>query len=117
MVGGSPLRAVLLDAVSVDESTSQAIDCSLYPYLVLYLKGTGTTSTGVVTIEECDQTRKDLTGETWSSITTLNASDVTGGVQKAYHFPVAAYGFVRARVSTAIGGGGTVTAVLRGIGA
>ena len=107
----NPYRSVVLSAVSADESAG-ARDVSSFTHLVIFLTGTGTTSSGVITIEEADQV--DHAG-TWSAITTANASDVTGGATKAIHLTVAGYGALRIRVSTVIGGGGTITAVLRGI--
>ncbi|HEX7936766.1 MAG TPA: hypothetical protein VF573_27345 [Paraburkholderia sp.] len=105
---------LLIDAIT-DETLGQRVDCSGRPNIVIYAKGTDTTSSGVITIEECDYNpavEQDYTG-TWSSIATVNASDVTGGAQKAVHLALGAYGFVRARISTAIGGGGSVSVVLR----
>lgn len=111
---GGPTRIPLLTAVTADETLSRAVDCAGLTHLVIYVKGTGTTSSGVVTIEEADWSdlEQDYTG-TWSSITTVNASDVTGGAQKAIHLDPGAYGFVRTRISTAIGGGGSISTVLR----
>lgn len=109
-------RVVLLNALSAVSAQSIPFDASGRTDLVGYLTGTGTTSSGVVTIEEADYGPNDpIFGGTWSLITTLNASDVTGGQQLAYHFPLTAYGAIRARISTGIGGGGTVSFVLRGV--
>lgn len=121
MPGAAPFRQVALNAVTVDETTGSPINCAGYPYLVAYVTGTGTTSSGVITFEEADYSDEPYNNAvpytgTWSSITTVNASDVTGGAQKAIHFTVAAYGWVRARISTAIGGGGSITVVMRGTG-
>lgn len=99
--------------VSADETTSQ-----FYKLLGLnatvYLQSIGTTSSGVITLEEAhwfdDETPY---GGTWSTITTINASSFTGGAQLAYHLPSPCqYRHFRVRVSTAIGGGGTVVARL-----
>lgn len=108
------LRVPLLAAQTVDETTSLPVDCSLFANVVVYISGSGTVSSGVVTIEEADYADNAVayTG-TWSEITTVNASDVTGGAQKAVHLSVGAYGWVRTRISTVIGGGGSVTTVLR----
>lgn len=114
MVMGS-LRVLLLSAQSADETTSEAINCAGWPNIAIYITGAGTTSSGVITIEEADfdpRTAATYTG-TWSSVTTVNASDVTGGAQKAVHFSPGAYGYVRTRISTAIGGGGTISTALR----
>ena len=108
-------RVVQFTGVSDDETIGTWVDCSQSPYVVVFIKGTGTTSSGVITIEEVDYDphTQVITGQTPSSITTVNASDVSGGLQKAIHLTVGAYAFVRCRISTAIGGGGTVEAVIR----
>ncbi len=113
--GAGPLRQPLLTNQTVDETTSDAADCSGMPHIVIYITGTGTTSSGVITIEEAEWAPlAELPyGGTWSSLTTVNASDVSGGKQAAIHLPVACYAFVRARISTVIGGGGSISAVLR----
>jgi hypothetical protein len=116
MVMGS-LRVPLLSAQSADETTSEGVDCSGFPNVAIYVIGAGTTSSGVITIEEADYNpataaSAPYTG-TWSAVTTVNASDVTGGAQVAVHLGVGAYGYVRTRISTVIGGGGTISTVLR----
>jgi hypothetical protein len=114
MSGNARKRIVLLTNQTVDETTAQPIDLLGYTNLCLFYSGAGTTSSGVLTIEEADYDPNTQVpyGGTWSTITTLNASDVTGGVTKAYHFPAAAYSWVRVRISTAIGGGGSLSASL-----
>jgi len=112
--------ADLLQTVSDDETTSQAVDCRGRTQIVVYLSSSGTTSSGVITIEESmpvGQPGGFVPGlapysGTWSTITTVNASSFTGGVMTAVHLSQAAYAFVRVRVSTAIGGGGTISAGL-----
>lgn len=101
-----------------DETLGPWIDVRGRANIVFYLSGVGTTSSGVVTFEEAAP--KDFGSSTnpvvfgassgdYSSITTNNASDVSAGKQKAIHITVAAYCFVRARISTVIGGGGSVS--------
>ncbi len=127
MNGYAPFRQVALGSynpttnvytgVTVDETPSIPFDCTGYRYLVLYFYGVGTLDSGVLTVEEADydKTKEPIYGGTWSSITTINATSLTGGVQIAYHFTVANYAFVRVRVSTTIAGSnGSVYAVLRG---
>lgn len=104
----------LLSAAIDDETTSQPVNLKGRTDVVLYLSGAGTITSGVVTIEESlplvnQPSEGQPYGGTWSSITTVNAATVTGGVQAAIHLEPASYGYVRARVSTAIGGGGSVT--------
>lgn len=117
---GSPLSVQLLTAVSDDESLSPWMDVRGYPSLVFYCTSTGTTSSGVISFEEAAPSASlgplshvtDVFGATtgnYSVITTANASSFTGGAQLAVHPARAAYCFVRARVSTAIGGGGTIS--------
>ena len=111
-------RIVSLDAQVTDETLGKFMDCTGYPYIVVYVKGStsGTISSGVVTIEEADWDKEVTPGgpgtDAWSSIQTVNGADVTGGAQKAIHLAVGSYHFVRVRISTAIGGGGTVSAVI-----
>lgn len=116
--GFGPFRQVAINAQSADETQGIPKDCTGYPYVTVYVTGTGTTSSGVITFEEADYDPNTGVpyGGTWSPITTVNASDVSGGLQKTIKFPVAAYAWIRARISTAIGGGGTITVVLRGSG-
>lgn len=114
-----PFTAQLLTEVTADETTSVAVEVGGLSALTFYVIGSGTTSSGVITIEEAwyDPSLFGGTGGyggTWSSMTTINASDVTGGAQKAYHPSFGAYKWVRARISTAIGGGGNISVVLIG---
>lgn len=112
--------------ISEQQFTDQTADETLGPWVdvrgkanaVFYCTSSGTTSSGVITFEEAAP--KNLsrsknegvfgadTGK-YSSITTKNASDFTGDAQVAVHLTVAAYCFVRARISTVIGGGGSVS--------
>ncbi len=70
-----------------------------------YIEGTGTTSGGTVLLEECSD--ESFAG-TWSIIQTITAStQLTGGLCLAVHAP-AVYGVIRARISSAITGGGTI---------
>ena len=114
MANNGPLRVTLLDDQTVDETTSQGINVEGYTALAFYVQGEGTINAGVVTLEESvdDPDTQNIYGGTWSSIGTVTASDVSGGKQKATHATVGAYGRVRARISDAIGGGGTVSVVL-----
>lgn len=117
MSPGGPKVAQCFTDQSADETLGPWIDVRGYTYLTFYLSGVGTTSTGVVTFEECapkDVTQLvpvpfSVTTGGYSSIGTANASDVTGGLQKAVHVTPQCTFFVRARISTVIGGGGTVS--------
>lgn len=111
----APLRVQVIPAgTTADESQGIVVDLSAYQNIVGWLTGTGTITSGVVTIEEADYPGQGpFYGGTWSTITTLTAANVTGGATQAYHFPTpAAYKFVRIRISTAIGGGGSIGLVL-----
>lgn len=119
-VAAGPTRVALLTNQTVDETTSVAVPMAGMTAVVFYVTGTGTTSSGVITIEEGEWWDGPDTpfaqtpyAGTWSPITTVDASDVSGGQQKAIHLPVAAYGFLRARISTVIGGGGSISVVVR----
>lgn len=118
MPGQGPQRFLSLPDASDDETLGAPFDASAYPEVTFWIKGTGTTSSGVVTLEEADydpKTTKVYDG-TWSSITTVNASDVSGGKQKAVHYSANSH-WVRPRISTAIGGGGTIAVEITANGA
>lgn len=109
------LRMVLLQQQTGDETTSQPIQVLGKTDLTLYLIGYGTTSGGTITYEEStdDPETEQPYGGTWSIIGSANnASDVSGGKQKATHLTVSAYSRVRARISDAITGGGSISVVL-----
>lgn len=110
----NPYRSVLFEAQTAT-TVAAARDVSPFNCLLVFITGTGTTSSGVITIEEADDV--GYTG-TWSAITTVNASDVSGGKTFGYHVAggggIFAFGAIRVRISTTIGGGGSITAVLRG---
>ncbi len=97
---------IALQPSSVDETLGMIYDFSGFTSGVFYVVPTGTVTSGVVTIEE--SYAANYTGA-WS---TISASAAIGtGVQQALHLNVSAnaYKFVRCRISTAIGGGGTVS--------
>ncbi len=115
---GSPITSQQFTTVTADETYGPWVDVRGCSYLTFYLTGVGTTSSGVITFEEAapadlsvfpivPSMAQDVGN--FSAITTTNASVVTGGLQVAIHMPAAAYLFVRARISTVIGGGGTIS--------
>jgi hypothetical protein len=116
MTGAGSFCKIALDGVTADETPSPLFDCIGCTHLAVYVLGVGTTSGGVLTVEEAvwDDDKQVDKSATWSSITTINASDASAGVYKAVHLTVAGYGFVRVRVSTAISGGGVIYAWLVG---
>jgi len=77
--------------------------------LNLWLQSSGTTSGGTISIEEAffPPETPGFSG-TWSVITTVSASTITGGAAVMIHSP-ANYWAVRARISSNITGGGTIT--------
>lgn len=116
---GGPLSVQLLTAAVDDETLSPWVDLRGKVSPVFYCTSTGTTSSGVISFEEAAPSTNlqptssinEVFGAStggYSVITTVNASTFTGGAQVAIHPARAAYCFVRARVSTAIGGGGSV---------
>ena len=109
---GAPLRATMLSAVSADETFSRPIDVRGYTHIAVYAIANGTVSSGAVTINEaCVDPATDLPySGTWVAVGSA-ISPSTGTVVVA-HLTVAAYSHLQARVSTAIGGGGSVTVVL-----
>lgn len=114
---GGPIVAEALPAgSSADETLGPWINVLGCTNVSFYPVSVGTTSSGVITYEECgprDVTTLPLapigldTGK-YSAITTQNASAFTGTAQQAVHITNASFLFVRARISTAIGGGGTI---------
>lgn len=100
------LNVPMLRAQTADETTSTPFFCLGYKEIAIYLTGTGTTSSGVITIETAET---ETYAGTWSSIATNNASDVTGGATKHIPLTDSAYLWVRTRISTAIGGGGSIS--------
>jgi hypothetical protein len=118
----SPARVLLLGIdvagtiTGVTTGTSQPIAMQRPGSLSIYLTSIGTTSGGTVLTEEADYDpdKDNPYSGTWSTISSVAASTFTGGAQVAIHIvgPVA-YGFIRVRISSAITGGGTITAAAR----
>lgn len=114
-----PKRVICFTDQSADETLGPWIPVRGANNVSFYLSGTGTTSSGVVTIETTTQITADPnapvfggTTGAYPSLGTINASAVTGGLQTFLALPPnVAYGFVRGRISTAVGGGGSVTLV------
>lgn len=73
--------------------------------VTLTLTSVGTTSGGTVLIEESDDPG---TVATWSVLQTILASSFTGGAKVCVHLNLGAGMNVRARISSAITGGGTI---------
>lgn len=110
---GSPLTTTLLNAVSADETFSRPVDVRGYTHIVVYVIPNGTVSSGVVKINEAciDPDTDQIYSGTWVQVgSDISPASATGIA--VLHLTVAAYSHLQARVSTAIGGGGTVTVVL-----
>jgi hypothetical protein len=110
------LRIPLLKTVTATASVCVPVNVLGYSNISIYVTGADTTSSGVITIETADydvtNAADTIYAGTWSPITTVNASDVSGGKQKVITVSNVAYTWVRTRVSTVIAGGGTVSTTL-----
>lgn len=113
MQGYGPKRVTCISAQSA-AGAGKYVYSPGYALQTWVIEGTGVTSSGVVTLEEAtwDPASSVPYAGTWSAITTVNASDVTGGAQKFVHIQATANGNTRPRISTLIGGGGTVSVYL-----
>lgn len=78
--------------------------------VTLYFRSIGTTSGGVVTIEEAGWSDNEPPySGTWSKVADVNASTFTGTAQVAQHLSSPTpYQYLRVRVSSNITGGGTI---------
>jgi hypothetical protein len=115
----APSRVLLLGTSSggvvsgVTSGTSPAINRAGQSELSLYVRGIGTITGGTLLIEEADYGDDEAPySGTWSQLTSIACSDVTGGAQKGVHLSVGAYGYLRARISSAVTGGGTIAVVM-----
>ena len=120
----SPARTLLLgtytaatDSYTGVTATGPSLPVKVTPqsFLTFYLTSIGTTSGGTIILEEADW--NDEQGSpysgTWSQLASVAASSFTGGAQAAFHFGPSSFGYVRARVSVAISGGGSIWIALR----
>ncbi len=121
--GVGPVVVKSLVLATTDETLGKWIDARKLPYLCFIIEADGgTISSGVVTFEEAyfdpTVTPGGYTGA-WSLVTTYDCSALTGAASQAliHSFNAVAFQFVRARVSTAIAGGGKVSVTLTGLGA
>lgn len=100
----------------VTDGTSEPVNAAQATQMAFYLKSIGTTSGGTVLIEEADWSGDiDMPyAGTWALIASVAANTFTGSAM-AITRPTApaCFAFVRVRISSAITGGGTITAVLR----
>lgn len=84
--------------------------------ITLYMSsaGTGTTTGGTVLLEtaDYDPAVDPLYSGTWSTVQTIDPNDFTGLKVKAYLIAPVAYSALRLRISSAITGGGSVSATV-----
>ena len=92
-----------LDAVSVDETTSVAMPVNAFVNFSVYVEWGSSTNAGVLTIEEAFDSGYP---GVWSSIGTVTWSAASS--TDVFH-QRGSFRALRVRVSTAVGGGGTVT--------
>ena len=106
---GAPARTVTsLTAATGTATGSELVLGSEEHYITAYVHSTGTISAGVITIEEAHDS--GYAGGTWASVSAITVP--TSGNQIGVAHAVGVYSVIRARVSTAITGGGSATAIL-----
>lgn len=100
--------------VSADETYSVWVQPGQYDRAAIVVIGNGTISGGVVSIQEAfwTETQAPYTG-TPSLVTTVTASDVSGGAQEVVHIAPNALFPIRVGITTAIAGGGGISVALR----
>jgi hypothetical protein len=102
--------SISLSAVTTGTGTAIAFnDCRQVNWIIT---GDGTISGGTVKIE-CAHAN-DYSGA-WHELDSVDAATLTGGAAYGNTFPMPPGGFVRARVSSNITGGGSITARLNGL--
>jgi hypothetical protein len=118
-------RILLLGVENADSSvtgvttgTSQPVQMADHGIVAVILRSIGTTSGGTVLIEEADWGDRELPySGTWSTVQTILASSFTGNAQVVIHITDSSYRYLRVRISSAITGGGSITAALTSRGA
>lgn len=107
-----------MPAATTDETLGRPTQAQGFALQTYVVESLGVTSSGVITFEEATWgDLEDVYDGTWSAIITVNASDVntgsaTGSAQKFIHISSTANAYTRPRISTVIGGGGTITVYL-----
>lgn len=76
------------------------------------VEGAGTLSSGTVIIESAHDAAY---AGVWNELDSIDMTTLSGGALYGNTFPAVSGGFVRARISSNIGGGGTVTVRLNGL--
>ncbi len=117
MISLAPTRIKLLTnaITAATQGISAPVNVEGRDELVFYFSSTSTTSSGTFKIEEGDFDPADgVYSGTWSQIgSDVLASAFTGGAQQAVHISPNAYGWVRVRQTVNVGGGGSVSVVLK----
>ncbi len=102
--------SISLNAVTTGTGTAIAFnDGRQVNWLV---EGAGTIGAGTVVIESA---HAHAYAGTWNELDSVDASTLTGGALYGNTFPHVPGGFVRARISSNITGGGSVTVRLNGL--
>lgn len=108
--GGNP--TFLLDRVTANTTTSAPFqNLGSHKDVCITFTSEGTTSGGTIIIEESDL--PSYTG-TWSQLLSQACSGFTGGAKLCAHIQLGAGLWTRARVSSAVTGGGSATVTMSG---
>lgn len=107
----SPGPQLLVGPLATANGTSGILFVSgLCERVTVVLQSAGTTSGGVITLEEAYYPVQDTPyAGTWSKLQDINASDFSGTKQELVHIVNYSIWAIRARISSDITGGGTVT--------
>jgi hypothetical protein len=119
LILGTETPNQLTPVAGVTTGQSSAILRDQDGVLSFYVRGIGTITGGTLIIEEADWNQfidVDYTG-TWSQIQSVTLSTLSGGAQLSIHITDSSYGFVRARISSTVTGGGSITVAVRSRGA
>lgn len=116
----SPIATVLLGTANADgtftgvtSGTSAGLDPGQSDQVTFAVIGNGTIAGGTVVLEEAYQVAGTTYAGTWSTLTTVTASSLTGNAQQVIHYTPNAMMTVRARIGTSISGGGGITVVCK----
>lgn len=102
--------SVSLNAVTTGTGSVIAFnDCRQVNWLII---GSGTISSGIVVIES--GYAQDQPGG-WNELDSIDASTLNGGLSTGGTYPAPPGGFVRARISSDITGGGNISVRLNGL--
>jgi len=91
--------------------TGRAIPLNHCRQVGWFIKYTGTVSGGTIIIEWAPE---ENYAETWQQLDSINAANLAAGTEGSGTF-AGPIGFVRARISSAILGGGNITALINGL--